>query len=144
MTILYVDDDADDRHIFQEAVKSIDARFTCITAQDGLDALSYLSDNKLPDIIFLDINMPLMDGKTCLGELRGNKHTAHIPVIMFTTSNNPEERSMCENLGANDFVLKPVSYLHMREIIASILSSTNAFPADNNEAARNETAQSQE
>lgn len=125
MTILYVDDDPDDRHVFQEAVKSIDERLVCMTAQDGLEALSYVTDKKLPDVIFLDINMPLMDGKACLAELRGNKETAHIPIIMFTTSSDPSERSECENLGATDFILKPVSYLEMKEIVISVLYSTN-------------------
>jgi CheY-like chemotaxis protein len=123
MTILYVDDDPDDRQIFQEAISAIDAGYVCITAQDGLAALSLLSDRKSPDIIFIDINMPLMDGKSCLTEIRGNKNTAHIPVIMCTTSNNPDERKKCEDLGASDFFLKPFSYREMKEIIASILKS---------------------
>ena len=123
MTILYVDDDPDDRQIFQEAIAAIDTAYVCITAQDGLAALSLLSDRKYPDIIFLDINMPLMDGKSCLTEIRGNKNTAHIPVVMCTTSNNPDERKKCEKLGASDFFLKPVSYREMKEILASILKS---------------------
>lgn len=123
MTILYVDDDPDDRQIFQEAISAIDAGYVCITAQDGLAALSLLSDSKYPDIIFLDINMPLMDGKSCLTEIRGNKNTARIPVVMCTTSNNPDERTKCEDLGASDFFLKPVSYREMKEILASILKS---------------------
>ena len=123
MTVLYVDDDPDDRQIFQEAIAAIDAAYVCLTAQDGLAALSLLSDRKYPDIIFLDINMPLMDGKSCLTEIRGNKNTAHIPVVMCTTSNNPDERKKCEKLGASDFFLKPVSYREMNEILASILKS---------------------
>lgn len=123
MTILYVDDDPDDRQIFQEAVKSLDESFVCDTAVDGLDALSYVGSNKLPDVIFLDINMPLMNGKTCLAELKGNKITSHIPVIIFTTSNNPLERDECEKIGATDFILKPVSFLEMKDILASIFIS---------------------
>lgn len=123
MTILYVDDDPDDRQIFQEAISAIDAGYVCITAQDGLAALSLLSDRKYPDVIFLDINMPLMDGKSCLTEIRANKNTTHIPVVMCTTSNNPDERKKCEKLGASAFFLKPVSYREMKEILASILKS---------------------
>jgi CheY-like chemotaxis protein len=127
MTILYVDDDPDDRQIFAEAVKSINDGIECAMAQDGLDALSYLGTHELPDIIFLDINMPLMDGKTCLTEIRGTKETAGIPVVIFTTSNNPAERTECENLGANDFLLKPVSFLEMKDILTSILQSSKSF-----------------
>ena len=125
MIVLYVDDDPDDRQLFQEAIKSIDSRIVCVTAQDGLEALSYLGMHDIPNIIFLDINMPLMDGKTCLTEIRSNKLTAHIPVIMFTTSSSPEDRTDCENLGATDFLLKPVSYIQMKEIITSVFYSAN-------------------
>ena len=120
MTILYVDDDPDDRQLFQEAIKSIDVHTVCVTAQDGLDALSYLSIHQLPDMVFLDLNMPLMDGKTCLCEIRGNKVTGHLPVIIFTTSSNDKDRVDCENLGATDFLLKPVSFRHMREMLRSV------------------------
>jgi CheY-like chemotaxis protein len=129
MTILYVDDDPDDRQIFQEAVKSIDSRTICVTAQDGLDALSYLSMHEPPDLIFLDLNMPLMDGKTCLGEIRGNKATGHLPVIVFTTSGNNRDRVDCENLGATDFLLKPVSFRHMREMLRSAFACSQYTPA---------------
>lgn len=123
MTILYVDDDADDRQIFEEAVRSLDAQHVCATARDGLDALSYLTIQKAPpDIIFMDLNMPLMDGKTCLGEIRNNKETGHLPVIIFTTSNNPGDKKRCEELGATDYFLKPVSFVEMREILRGIFN----------------------
>lgn len=121
MTILYVDDDSDDRDIFLEAILAINKTYVCFSCRDGLEALSFLSEGNVPDIIFLDINMPLMDGKACLMEIKTNKDTSHIPVIMCTTSNNPDERMECENLGASDFFLKPVSYSEMKEIIGSIL-----------------------
>lgn len=127
MTILYVDDDADDRQIFVESVNAIDAHFTCATARDGLEALTYLDANELPDVVFLDINMPLMDGKACLAEIRSNKRTSGLPVIIFTTSNDPGERGECEVLGANDFIRKPVSYPEMKNILASTFRSSKIF-----------------
>jgi CheY-like chemotaxis protein len=123
MNILYVDDDPDDRQIFLEALKSINEKYVCATAKDGLDALSYLGSHDLPDLIFLDINMPLMNGKTCLAEIKGNKSMAKVPVIIFTTSHNPAEREECKKMGAADFLLKPVSYLGMKNILASIFNS---------------------
>lgn len=121
MTVLYVDDDPDDRQIFDEAIRSLNSGYSCVMAQDGLDALSYLSLNAPPDIVFLDLNMPLMDGRACLAEIRGNKTTAHLPVIIFSTSSNPGERVECENLGATDFLQKPVSYGNMRDLLQSVL-----------------------
>lgn len=120
MTILYVDDDQDDRQIFEEAVRSIDGGHLCVTARDGLDALAYLSMHTAPDMVFMDLNMPLMDGKTCLMAIRENKDNDKLPVIIFTTSTNPSDRRQCERLGATDFLLKPFSFLHMREILRAI------------------------
>ena len=124
MTILYVDDDPDDRQVFVESLKSINDRLTCITARDGLEALTYLDTHNLPDVVFLDVNMPLMDGKTCLAEIRGNARTSGVPVIIFTTSSDPAERVECEVLGANDFVRKPVSYTDMKKILSTIFNSS--------------------
>ena len=128
MTVLYVDDDPDDRQLFLEAVKSIDEKIICATAIDGLDGLSWLESHKLPDVIFMDINMPLMDGKTCLTEIKSNQKTSQLPVIIFTTSNNPHERIECTHIGAADYVLKPASYLQMREILISIFRSPVYMP----------------
>lgn len=123
MTILYVDDDPDDRCIFLEAVKSIDATVVCTTAIDGLDALSLLESHELPHVIFLDINMPLMNGITCLTEIKGNKNTAHIPVIIFTTSDDLLEMEQCMKLGAKEFLHKPSSYAEMKELLLSVVQA---------------------
>jgi CheY-like chemotaxis protein len=127
MTILYVDDDLDDRQLFVESLRSIDEQSLCATARDGLEALNYLKTHELPDIIFMDINMPIMDGKTCLANIRKNTRTSRIPVIIFTTSNNPGERGECESLGASEFIKKPVSYSAMKDIMASIFKSKKFF-----------------
>lgn len=122
MVILYIDDDADDRETFVEAVRSVDPVIQCETVIDGLEALSYLESNKLPDLIVLDINMPLMNGITCLAEVKGNADTAHIPVIMFSTSGNASEMDECNRLGAYKCVVKPSTYAEMKVKIASLLN----------------------
>jgi CheY-like chemotaxis protein len=128
MTILYVDDDVDDRDIFRDAVKSIDERIVCFTANNGLDALSFLdSQTQLPDVVILDINMPLMNGKTCLAEIKSNSKMANLPVIIFTTSTNPAEIEECKKIGASDFVKKPASYLLFKETLTSIINERNTL-----------------
>jgi CheY-like chemotaxis protein len=128
MVILYVDDDIDDLQIFQEAVKTVDENIVCLAASNGLEALSILDSGKvMPDVIFLDINMPLMNGKDCLAEIRANSKMAHVPVVMFTTSVDPEEIAACKKSGANDFINKPVTYLRLTEIIKAIINSTNSL-----------------
>lgn len=131
MTILYVDDDGDDREFFREAVHSIDKSIVCFTACNGLAALSFLeSEKNLPDVVFLDINMPLMNGTTCLAEIKSNKKTAHIPVIMFTTSTNPIEVAQCKKHGAKAYINKPVSYHHLTETLMTVIKSGNSLFAN--------------
>ncbi len=126
MTILYVDDDSDDREIFRDAIKSINDCIVCETANNGLEALSFLeTHHQLPDVVFLDINMPLMNGKICLSEIRGNKKIAHLPVIIFTTSTNPNEITELKNIGATDFINKPSTYIHLTQTLSSIINSRN-------------------
>ena len=130
MTILYVDDDSDDREIFREAVQSIDKSIVCLTACNGLDALSFLESQKdLPDVVFLDINMPLMSGTTCLAEIKRSKKMEQLPVIMFTTSTNPTEQAQCKKDGAIEYINKPVSYRHLKETLMAIIKSGNSLLA---------------
>src|SRR5882757_6709540 len=88
LTFLLADDDADDKTLFCEALAEIDPGIVCHTAADGKEALAILSrrQSRKPDIIFLDINMPVMDGWQCLGKLKENSEHRNIPVIMYSTS----------------------------------------------------------
>ena len=124
MTILYVDDDDDDRDFFRGAIESIDNSIILISAGNGLEALTLLDqDTTLPDLIFLDINMPLMNGITCLKELKLNERTAKIPVIMFTTTRYASEVDECRAHGANGFFKKPTSYDHFADILGAVINS---------------------
>jgi DNA-binding NtrC family response regulator len=109
MTILIVDDDADDRKLFIDAVKDFDENIKCITANDGNQALDVLqnSSTTLPDLIFLDLRMPRFSGKKCLLELKSNDRLKSIPVIIYTTSKEVEESKELCNLGAVHFISKP-------------------------------------
>lgn len=107
-TCLLVDDDEDDREIFCLALSEADPSLTCITASDGVEALSILREKSfLPDYIFLDLNMPRMDGKDCLREIRKQTHLANVPVIIFSTSSADREKEETKRLGANSFIVKP-------------------------------------
>jgi CheY-like chemotaxis protein len=79
ITALLVDDDEDDRAFFCEAMGTISHNVICVTAEDGVDAFDFLRhSSKLPDFIFLDLNMPRMNGKDCLRELKQNKRYGHM------------------------------------------------------------------
>lgn len=106
---LLVDDDADDRTLFIEAVEEIDQTIECKTANNGEQALALLRDteNSLPDLIFLDIRMPRVSGKTCLFEIKKDERLKHIPVIIYTTSRAVEESKELRDMGAFYFISKP-------------------------------------
>jgi CheY-like chemotaxis protein len=111
MTILLVDDDADDRKLFFEAARDFDQAVTCVAANDAERALLYLQDraNPLPDFIFLDLGMPGLSGRRCLEEIKQDSRLAPVPVIVYTTSRDEKESIVLKNLGAAHFMSKPVS-----------------------------------
>jgi CheY-like chemotaxis protein len=109
--LFLIDDDADDKEIFQEAIKQIDTSIICYTATDGKDALAKLRDALLlPDVVFLDLNMPVMNGKDCLRELKQDKDLRHIPVIVYSTSAAEKEKANCISLGAIHYISKPPQF----------------------------------
>src|SRR5688500_11969216 len=107
MTVFYADDDKEDCELFTEALVNVDPEVRSIIASDGREALAYLNNTReLPDYIFLDINMPLVDGKKCLIEIKNNSRLRSIPVIMYSTTSDTTEIMEYYKLGAHDFLIK--------------------------------------
>jgi CheY-like chemotaxis protein len=124
MVLLYVDDDSDDLELLADCVSSIDPSIQCLLFQKSPDAMAYLKTaEELPDFIFLDINMPLMNGKQCLQEIRKNENLRHLPVIMYTTSNEEREIKECYKLGASDFLIKPSNVSELMSGLTSIFEN---------------------
>ncbi|HEY0654535.1 MAG TPA: response regulator [Chryseosolibacter sp.] len=111
MTILYADDDVDDCELVVEALEKIDPRINCVMANDGQQALEILNqEDTLPDFIFLDVNMPVMDGKNCLIELKKDHRLREIPVVIYSTTQDKEEIKELYAIGAREYVQKPNSF----------------------------------
>jgi CheY-like chemotaxis protein len=109
--VLMVDDDLDDREVFQEAIHKVYPSVEVIFANNGEEALTLLSANKShPDVIFLDYNMPRITGIQCLRALKANKKTRAIPVIMYTTSGDREQEKVALLLGADHYMKKTISF----------------------------------
>ena len=120
--ILAVDDDPDDRALFKEAVAEIDSAIRCVLAQDGFEALEFLNTTTLlPDFIFLDLNMPRMNGKECLIKIKEIKKIASIPVIMHSTSKSTKDESEFLNLGASLFLEKSCDFQDICTIISNVI-----------------------
>lgn len=126
MIILLVDDDEDDRKLFFDAVKELDAAITCISARDGQEALRYLREtaNPLPDFIFLDLRMPGLSGQQCLVEIKKEPRLTSIPVMIFTTSRNVRESEELKQLGATHFMSKPVFPDDVYYMLSFVLGET--------------------
>jgi CheY-like chemotaxis protein len=123
MLVFIVDDDLDDITLFCDAVREIDPESRCLLAKNGREALNLLETlQELPDIIFLDINMPIMNGKEFL--LIGKQHSRlkDIPIVMYSTTNKVHEINEYYRLGATGFLTKAVKFNKVVEDVRSILT----------------------
>src|SRR5687768_3675924 len=108
MKLLYVDDDSEDKEIFSEALSQIDPAILCLTASDGEEGLAKLALLLTPpDFIFLDLNMPRMNGKEMLKELKKSPKFSTIPVIIYSTSLLKHDVLLLNELGAYMCFEKP-------------------------------------
>ncbi len=127
ITLFLADDDSDDAFLFGEVLEEINPAIVLITATNGEEALQKLTTNGYPqpDIIFLDLNMPRMDGKECLAALKEDENLKHIPVIMYTTSSQSRDIEETIQRGALCFITKPSSVKELRDILAAISSNVH-------------------
>jgi len=107
--LLYIDDDPEDMEFFREALKTVDPSCICIGARNGAEGLQLLT-KITPDMIFLDINMPVMDGKETLKSIQVDSRLNKLPVFMLSTTSNPREREVFRKLGAKACLIKPSSF----------------------------------
>jgi CheY-like chemotaxis protein len=105
-----IDDDEDDQMLFKEALKQLNDNLKCDTALNGADALQKLKLIPPPDMIFLDLNMPVMNGFECLKALKKEEFYQDIPVIIFTTANDTATIEKSKKLGASAFFHKPIDF----------------------------------
>src|SRR4051794_11884308 len=112
-TILYVDDDPDDKAMFRQAVEAIASNYQIIEARDGVQALELLGQMKqkseLPSLIVLDINMPRMDGKQTLVAIQKDQTLASIPIVLYSTSSSLLDKAFCKSKKV-ELITKPFNY----------------------------------
>ena len=123
--VMLIDDDRDDAELFKEALSEINSSIVLVYHQDSRAALKQLLDSRsdLPELIFLDINMPLVSGWQCLTEFKNSEHLKDIAVIMFTTSSQSREKEIAEELGAQGFITKPSDYETLKRLLSSIINN---------------------
>jgi CheY-like chemotaxis protein len=121
--LLVVDDDQDDIDLFQEALNEVDSLVNLHTAKNGLKALEFLLGTQAinPDLIFLDINMPEMNGWRCLAELKSIPVLKQIPVIIYSTSATKIDEQKASSLGALGIYQKPVRFEELKQLLKTVI-----------------------
>ena len=122
---LLVDDDNDDSDLIFEVLKEIDNDVQYTYAMEGPEAFQMLESGYKPSIVFLDINMPGMNGWQCLSKLKSSEHFKSIPVVMYSTSSYQHEIDKAFELGALAFFTKPNHYFLLKKNMKIILDALN-------------------
>ena len=122
--VVLADDDKDDQEIFTEALNHADIPADVTAVDNGQELLNHLKDpaEPNPDIIFLDINMPVKNGKQVLAEIKADENLKDIPTVMLSTSENPKDVEETFNAGANLYVRKPYSFKNFVLLLKKIFT----------------------
>ena len=121
--ILIVDDDTDDREIIRDAFEAALPEQEYVFIENGDKLLEYLNESteeNIPSLIMLDLNMPGKDGRETLKEIKRHHRLQQIPTIVFTTSSSIRDKQIVYNLGANCFITKPDTFNKLVELTTSI------------------------
>jgi CheY-like chemotaxis protein len=127
--ILYADDDTDDKLWVSEACKAINCGLKIQFVENGKQALDYLRQiptaDKLPSLIVLDLNMPELDGRQTLKQLKMTPEYQSIPVAIVTTSSNKMDKEICTRLGASVYLTKPDTHDEWQNIVRKLQPFAN-------------------
>ena len=119
LNILLADDDRDDRFFFKMALDALTTPTRLVAVVDGEKLMEYLAENvhQLPDVLFLDLNMPRKNGFECLSVIKDNADYKALPVIIFSTSYEQEVVNLLYQNGAQYFMRKPAEFSQLKKII---------------------------
>ncbi|MES2775553.1 MAG: response regulator [Bacteroidota bacterium] len=125
--LLFADDDMDDCTFFEDALNELPISATLSTVNDGIQLMNYLSakSGDLPDVLFLDLNMPRKSGFECLSEIKLIDKLKHLPVVIFSTSFNSEVVELLYQRGAHYYIRKPGAYDQLKKVILEAITLTS-------------------
>jgi CheY-like chemotaxis protein len=123
LNILLADDDMDDRNFFKDALTALPIKTQLKTVNDGEELMTYLSENahQLPDVLFLDINMPRKNGFECLSAMKDDALFKDIPVVTLSTSSNKEKIAKIFKIGGHVYIHKPNDFGQLKQVIQNVL-----------------------
>ncbi|CAN5614001.1 response regulator [soil metagenome] len=141
ISFFLIDDDQDDNFLFEEALSQVAPSVKLFSALDGKDALErLLTMTELPDLILLDLNMPVVNGKECLAQLKYDQRLKDIPVIMYTTSSQSADIEETLQHGAICFITKPDNIRELKKILSVIYNNISGNLYKALQALSNETS----
>lgn len=122
--IILTDDDTDDCELFQDALKEISIQTKLSILENGVELMATLEETvpPPPDVIFLDLNMPLKNGYEALIEIRNTPKLKNIPIVIFSTTASEDAVNKTYNQGANYYICKPSSFSLLVKVIETVLT----------------------
>jgi CheY-like chemotaxis protein len=126
---LIAEDDQDDRLLLEVALRPFESSMEVKFVKDGEELMEYLlgrgAHAELPrlGLILLDLNMPKVDGRQALVEIRRRGELKDIPIVIWTTSNEEEDKAFCAKMGASDYITKPNEYVEMESVVKKVVES---------------------
>ena len=122
--ILLADDDADDRLFFKEAMEEINSDTVVSFVNDGSQLMYFLNQPgiRLPDILFLDLNMPVKSGMDCLKEIRDNDRFKDLLIVVYSTSGSDHDVQQAFAHGANVYIKKPNNFVDLKASLAKVIN----------------------
>ena len=124
MNLLLAEDDEDDCIFFKEAFEDIKIKTTLRIVNDGVELMNYLTQNgiQLPQILFLDLNLPLKTGIECLLEIKRIPHLKDVPIVIYSTSSSEKDIEDTFVFGANVYVKKPNNFDDLKKILKQVIA----------------------
>ncbi len=113
-TFVMVDDDEEDIYLTKRAFGEYENRVHLSCVQSGAELFDYLAKKVAPKLILLDVNMPIQNGFEVIQMIKANKKYAHIPIVMFTTSDAEADIRRAYSLGASSYICKPANAPDMK------------------------------
>lgn len=120
--VLLADDDPDDRSFFEDAIKQLDFDSKVATVENGKELLEYLEVSDMPHIIFLDLNMPILNGLETLKKLKQNQKYNNIAIAIYSTSSANKDIENTLANGANCYIVKPNDFQQLKSTLKYVLS----------------------
>lgn len=129
LNILLADDDEADRLLFTDAFSELDIKTVINTVKNGIELMERLRNDsiKLPDLLFLDLNMPGKSGLDCLKDIRSSGKLNDIMIVIYSTSGSERDIEDTFLSGANVYITKPDNFNVLRQTLQKVVSSANLY-----------------